>query len=51
MNFKIQFTDLLGRIYEQEFRFGYDNQFVNGINKHSISYLPKLIKDINKEQN
>lgn len=50
MNFKIQFTDLLGRIYEQEFRFGYDNQFVNGINKHSISYLPKLIKDINKEK-
>ncbi|MEX2784588.1 hypothetical protein AB3331_05290 [Streptococcus sp. H49] len=51
MNFKIQFTDLLGRIYEQEFRFGYDNMFVNGINKNSISYPPKLIKDINgKEQ-
>ena len=50
MNFKIQFTDLLGRIYEQEFRFGYDNMFVNGINKNSISYPPKLIKDINGKE-
>lgn len=48
MNFKIRFTDLLNRVYEQEFRFGYDNMFVNGINKNSVSYPPKLIKDIER---
>lgn len=49
MNFKIRFTDLLDRIYEQEFRFGYDNMFVNGINKDYRSYPPKLITDIERE--
>ena len=45
--FKIRFSDTLGREYEQEFKFGYDNYLVKGINQDSISYPPKLIKDIN----
>jgi len=45
--FKISFSDTLGREYEQEFKFGYDNYLVKGINQNSISYPPKLIKDIN----
>lgn len=45
--FKIKFSDTLGREYEQEFRFGYDNCAVKGINQNSISYPPKLINDIN----
>ncbi len=51
INFKIQFQDLINRVYEQEFKFGYDNQFVNGINKHFTVYPPKLIKDVEKEKN
>ena len=45
--FKIRFSDTLGREYEQEFKFGYDNYLVKGINQDSISYPPKLIKGIN----
>ena len=45
--FKIRFSDTLGREYEQEFKFGYDNYLVKGINPNSISNPPKLIKDIN----
>jgi len=45
--FKIKFSDTLGREYEQEFRFGYDNCAVKGINQNSISYPPRLINDIN----
>ena len=47
IEFKIKFSDVIGREYEQQFRFGYDNQFVLGINQNSTSYPPKLNKDIN----
>ena len=47
IEFKIKFSDVIGREYEQEFKFGYDNYFVRGINQNSTSYPPKLIKDIN----
>ena len=47
--FKIKFSDTLGREYEQEFRFGYDNCAVKGINQNSISYPPRLINDINQK--
>ena len=47
LKFKIKFSDVIGREYEQEFRFCYDNQLVHGINQNSTSYPPKLIKDIN----
>ena len=47
IEFKIKFSDVIGREYEQQFRFGYDTQFVLGINQNSTSYPPKLIKDIN----
>lgn len=45
--FKIKFSDSMGRQYEQQFRFGYDNYLVKGINQNSTSYAPVLIKDIN----
>ena len=47
IEFKIKFSDVIGREYEQQFRFGYDNYLVRGINQNSTSYPPKLIKDIN----
>ena len=47
IEFKIKFSDVIGREYEQEFKIGYDNYFVRGINQNSTSYPPKLIKDIN----
>ena len=47
IEFKIKFSDVIGREYEQEFKFGYDNYLVRGINQNSTSYPPKLIKDIN----
>ncbi|HBJ54154.1 MAG TPA: hypothetical protein DDY64_04995 [Streptococcus sp.] len=47
LRFKIHFSDVIGREYEQCFRFGYDNYIVKGINKNSTSFPPKLIKDIN----
>lgn len=47
LNFKIHFSDVIGREYEQCFRFGYDNYIVKGINKDSTSFPPKLVKDIN----
>ncbi|WP_156019404.1 hypothetical protein [Streptococcus ruminantium] len=46
--FKIRFNDAIGREYEQEFRFGYDNYVVKGINQDSTTYPPELIKDIDK---
>lgn len=46
IKFKIKFSDVIGREYEQEFKFGYDNYLVRGINQNSTSYPPKLIKDI-----
>ncbi|HEM6309129.1 hypothetical protein ACEE44_08950 [Streptococcus sp. 32226D021BW] len=51
LKFKIRFSDVIGREYEQEFRFGYDNQIVHGINQNSTSYPPKLVKDIRREEN
>lgn len=47
LKFKIKFSDVIGRKYEQEFKFGYDNVYVKGINQNSTSNPPKLIKDIN----
>ena len=47
IEFKIKFSDVIGREYEQEFKFGYDNYLVRGINQNSTSYPPKLIKDSN----
>ncbi|MDN5027063.1 hypothetical protein PCY12_07020 [Streptococcus sp. SPS1] len=47
IEFKIKFSDVIGREYEQQFRFAYDNYLVRGINQNSTSYPPKLIKDIN----
>ena len=49
IEFKIKFSDVIGREYEQQFRFGYDNYLVRGINQNSTSYPPKLIKDINQK--
>lgn len=43
IKFKIRFDDVMGREYEQEFRFGYDNYIVNDINQNSTSYEPKLL--------
>ena len=49
LRFKIQYYDLIGNRYEQEFRFGFYNDF-NGKNKkyynlNNISYLPKLVEE------
>lgn len=45
VQFKIRFSDLVGNLYEQKFRFGYDNYLVKGFNRNSTSYLPKFIED------
>ena len=49
LRFKIQYYDLIGNRYEQEFRFGFYDDF-NGKNKkyynlNNISYLPKLVEE------
>lgn len=49
LRFKIQYYDLIGNKYEQEFRFGFYDDF-NGKNKkyynlNNISYLPKLVEE------
>lgn len=49
LKFKIQYYDLIGNRYEQEFRFGFYDDF-NGKNKkyynlNNISYLPKLVEE------
>ena len=49
LRFKIQYYDLIGNRYEQEFRFGFYDDF-NGKNKKyynldNISYLPKLVEE------
>ena len=45
IKFKIRFKDLLGNLYEQEFKFGYDNCVVNGFNLNSFSGIPYLIEE------
>lgn len=45
IKFKIRFRDLLGNLYEQEFKFGYDNCIVNGFNLNSTSGVPYLVKE------
>ena len=45
IKFKIRFRDLLGNLYEQEFKFGYDNYIVNGFNLNSYSGVPCLIEE------
>lgn len=45
IKFKIRYKDLLGNLYEQEFRFGYDNYIVNGFNLNSFSSVPYLIEE------
>lgn len=45
IHFKIRFCDLVGNLYEQKFRFGYDNYMLKGFSRDSTSYLPKLIED------
>ncbi|OSB19534.1 hypothetical protein B2H94_09975 [Clostridium sporogenes] len=45
VQFKIRFSDLVGNLYEQKFRFGYDNYMVKGFNRDNISDLPKFIED------
>ena len=49
LRFKIQYYDLIGNRYEQEFRFGFYDDF-NAKNKkyynlNNISYLPKLVEE------
>ena len=49
LRFKIQYYDLIENRYEQEFRFGFYDDF-NGKNKkyyniNNISYLPKLVEE------
>lgn len=49
LRFKIQYYDLIGNRYEQEFRFGFYDDF-NEKNKkyynlNNISYLPKLVEE------
>lgn len=45
-DFKLRFSDLAGRIYEQEFRFGYGSKFQSGYNLNRSTSRPKLIQDI-----
>lgn len=45
IKFKIRFKDLLGNLYEQEFKFGYDNYVVNGFNLKNFSSVPCLIEE------
>lgn len=42
LRFKINYHDLLGNLYEQEFRFGYDNFELKGFNLNNSSFLPKV---------
>ncbi|EUB38662.1 MULTISPECIES: hypothetical protein [Fusobacterium] len=54
LRFKIQYYDLIENRYEQEFRFGFYDDF-NGKNKkyyniNNISYLPKLVEENKYEQ-
>ena len=49
LRFKIQYYDLIGNRYEQEFRFCFYDDF-NAKNKkyynlYNISYLPKLVEE------
>ncbi|GEK28775.1 hypothetical protein [Furfurilactobacillus siliginis] len=44
--FKLHYSDLAGRVYEQEFKFGYGNKFQNGYSLNQGSFQPKLIEDI-----
>lgn len=44
IRFKIEFEDVIGNLYEQEFSFPYDNFIVNGIGRNYFSKKPKLIK-------
>ncbi|WP_338967020.1 hypothetical protein [Fusobacterium polymorphum] len=49
LRFKIEYYDLIGNRYEQEFRFGFYDDF-NGKNKtyynlNNISDLPKLVEE------
>lgn len=47
VQFKIQYSDLIGRTYEQEFKFGYGNDHYNkGFDLENYSRVPKLTKDI-----
>ncbi|WP_047999117.1 hypothetical protein [Lactiplantibacillus herbarum] len=45
-SFKLRYSDLVGRIYEQEFKFGYDNYIVRGFNLNQTSYQPQLVEDL-----
>ena len=45
IQFKIRYNDLIGNLYEQKFRFGYDNYVLKGYNRNNSSYQPKLIKE------
>ena len=45
IEFKIRFNDLIGNLYEQKFRFGYDNYLLKGFNLDNTSYLPNIIED------
>lgn len=43
VNFRIRYNDILGNLYEQEFKFGYDNYIENGFNKNKRSYPAKIV--------
>lgn len=45
IKFKIRFRDLIGNLYEQEFKLGYDNWIVNGFNLNNSSSVPYLIEE------
>lgn len=49
VQFKIQYSDLIGRTYEQEFSFRYSYKgFINGFHLERYSKTPKLIEDVKK---
>lgn len=43
VDFKIQFDDLLGNTYEQNFELGYSNQTLHGFSMRTLASIPKLI--------
>lgn len=45
-DFKLRFSDLAGRVYEQEFRFGYGSKFQRGYNLNRSTSKPEMIQDV-----
>ena len=49
--FKIRFDDLVGRTYEQKFRFQYCYTVMSNFSKNSTTFLPVCIDDSDKTSN